>query len=163
MDRTARIVLILAFAFLISWYYLVSRIYPPKPVPLRNTNLVSNVTNTFGTSLTSSNGITAIPAIIRPVTAPSGIEQTVLIENDDARYTFTSQGGGLKRVELKKYPQFIGCQNEGANTNSLATLNRNAPLPLLVLLGGQEMEGDGNFQITRTGNGLHAEKVLANG
>ncbi len=99
----------------------------------------------------------------RTVTPPSGTEKTVVIENDDARYTFTSHGGGLKRIELKKYPQFVGEKNEDLTTNSLATLNRNAPLPVLTLLGGEEIEGDGNFQITKTANGLRAEKVLTNG
>ena len=163
MDRTARIVLILAFAFLISWYYLVNRIYPPKPVPLRNTNLVSNLTNTAGTNSINSNSVAAIPSISRPIKVPSGIEQTVVIENDDARYTFTSQSGGLKRVELKKYLQFVGCTDASTPTNSLATLNRNAPLPVLALLGGEEIEGDGNFLLTKTGTGLRAEKLLTNG
>src|SRR6185369_260931 len=55
------------------------------------------------------------------------------------------------------------CTDASTPTNSLATLNRNAPLPVLALLGGEEIEGDGNFQLAKTGNGLRAEKTLTNG
>ena len=170
MDRTARIVLVLSFAFLISWYYLVNRIYPPKKLPPQPTNAVLNVTNKAGVvDLTQpgSNAATNLAGAVRPgrtaAAAPAGTEQTVLFENEDARYTFTSFGGGIKAVELKQYMQFVGRKNETNVNNSLATLNRHAPLPVLALVGGEDIEGDGNYQLTKTATGLRAEKGLTNG
>jgi YidC/Oxa1 family membrane protein insertase len=167
MDRTARIVLVLSFAFLISWYYLVNRIYPPKKIPPRPTNAVLNVTNSLGApnlgtnvAVSGSNGIRAARTL---TTIPAGTEQTVLFENEFARYTFSSFGGGIKAVELKGYPQFVGCQKETNVSNALATLNRHAPLPVLALVGGEEIEGDGAFQLTKSVTGVRAEKVLTNG
>ena len=37
-------------------------------------------------------------------------ENTVVISNADARYTFTSRGGGLKSIELLKYPETISAR-----------------------------------------------------
>ncbi|MDB6039901.1 MAG: Membrane protein insertase YidC, partial [Verrucomicrobiales bacterium] len=151
MDRTARIVLVLSFAFLISWYYLVNRIYPAKKLPPQATNVVLNVTNRTGVADVTqpgSNTAANLAGSVRPgrtaAATPAGAEETVLFENEDARYTFTSLGGGIKAVELKGYMQFVGRKDETNVNNSLATLNRHAPLPVLALVGGEDIEGDGN-------------------
>src|SRR5205814_10423164 len=73
-------------------------------------------------------------------------EELVVVANANARYTFTSRGGGLKLIELKKYPESVGCRNRnGFLTNKLATLNTKAPVPAFALLGSEALQGDGNF------------------
>ena len=37
-------------------------------------------------------------------------EQTIVLTNAHARYTFTSRGGGLKSVELLDYPETISAR-----------------------------------------------------
>ena len=37
-------------------------------------------------------------------------EQTIVLTNARARYTFTSRGGGLKSVELLDYPETISAR-----------------------------------------------------
>ena len=48
------------------------------------------------------------PSTIPAVTnLPPAEEHTVTIESPEARYIFTSLGGGIKLIELKKYPQRV--------------------------------------------------------
>jgi len=86
--------------------------------------------------------------------------------NNWIRYTFTSRGGGLKSVELLDYPETISArwkkENESSN-NGFATLNARTPVPVLAILGDTNLVGDGNFNLTRTGDGVRAEKLLPGG
>ncbi|MGH7990921.1 MAG: membrane protein insertase YidC, partial [Limisphaerales bacterium] len=91
-------------------------------------------------------------------------ENLIVITNADARYTFTSRGGGLKSVELLKYPETVSPRWEKEMaTNAVATLNTRAPLPMLAILGGTNLVGDGNFTLTKTDDGVRAEKSFADG
>ncbi|HTV75836.1 MAG TPA: membrane protein insertase YidC, partial [Candidatus Baltobacteraceae bacterium] len=82
------------------------------------------------------------------------------------RYTFTSRGGGLKSVELLKYPETISArwrkQNE-SSANGVATLNARTSVPVLSILGDSSLIGDGNFTLTKTDGGVRAEKLLTDG
>jgi YidC/Oxa1 family membrane protein insertase len=88
-------------------------------------------------------------------------EQTLVVTNDLAIYTFTSRGGGLKSVQLKKYPAAIDCGKTTAGELRLASLNAKAPLPALALAGGA-ME-NGSFNLSREGETVRAEKTLPTG
>jgi len=92
-------------------------------------------------------------------------EQTLTLTNGRTKYTFTTRGGGLKTVELLDYPQTISARWKGQITNSasLATLNARVDLPVLAVVGDQELVGDGNFTLTKTATGVRMEKTLANG
>jgi YidC/Oxa1 family membrane protein insertase len=170
MDRKSILILAASFALLMAWYPLVNRWYPPAPLP-KSTNAVSQATNGVR-SLTAgepaTNRVPEVnrlpPALSRALPLAETAEQLVVVENEQARYTFTSHGGGLKRVELKQYPERVGSQRRStlSNTNS-ATLNRRASLPVLALLGGTDIQGDGVFLLSRTGTGVRAEKKLTNG
>ena len=93
-------------------------------------------------------------------------EHTVVLTNGTARYTFTSRGGGLKLVELLDYPETISArwrrQDENPS-NGVATLNTHAAVPVLAVLGDPSLIGDGNFTLTRTANGVRAEKDFPDG
>jgi YidC/Oxa1 family membrane protein insertase len=93
-------------------------------------------------------------------------EQKIVLTNQRARYTFTSRGGGLKLVELLDYPETISARwktRKGNPTNAVATLNTHAPVPVLAVLGDAEFVGDGNFTLTKTDDGVRAEKSFTNG
>ena len=136
--------------------------YPPRPLAPVSTNTAAtpvSVTNTNGTATSTTlppPSLEAMPAVVN-TNVP---EDLVELTNENARYTFTSHGGGLKRVELLHYPETIANRRQ---TNRLATLNELTPAPTLSLLGGDAIAGDGLFKLTKTETGLRAEKTLSNG
>src|SRR4051812_4840367 len=124
MDRKAIIVLTLSVALLFSWYFMVGRIFPPRPVPV-NTNTIALASNRAGT-LTNQPGLSAATNLAPLLTSgstnavrPNQPEETIVLSNAVARYTFTSHGGGLKLVELLKYPQRVACRGQ-VSTNAPA-------------------------------------------
>ena len=167
MDRKSIIALVVSFILLMLWYPLVNKIYPPKPLPPRATNapLESlSLTNRSGTS-------PAAPAVIeeavlapKPIVTVNVQEELRVVTNSNARYTFTSYGGGLKLVELVHYPETVSrSHDKQPPTNNLATLNAFTPAPTLALLDGEAVQGDGIFTLTQTDTGVRAEKLLTNG
>jgi YidC/Oxa1 family membrane protein insertase len=90
-------------------------------------------------------------------------EQLVVITNENARYTFTSHGGGLKLVELIDYPEEVRRKRGEEDSARLATLNRDGFLPTLAVLDGETVQGNGIFQLSATGNVVRAEKLLPGG
>ena len=84
--------------------------------------------------------------------------------NDNAHYTFTSYGGGLKLVELLRYPETLATPRQALlKANNFETLDTYTPAPTLALMDGDAVQGDGIFALTRTRNGVRAEKSLTNG
>ena len=104
MDRKSIIALVVSFVVLMLWYPLVNKIYPPKPLP-------PGATNDYAAALSSTNrsaSLQSAPAAAeapataapRPVVTADAPESFLTVANDNARYTFTTHGGGLKLVEL---------------------------------------------------------------
>lgn len=167
MDRKSFIVLVASFALLAVVYWGTNRLFPPVPLPpSTNTLAGARATNTSATNpVASPASAAAFPAQLErePIASTNALEQTLSIENQDVRYTFTSHGGGIKSIELKKYPATVECRNRtAANSNQLATLNAAAPAPILGILGGEAM-GDGVFALSKIGTAVRAEKLLPNG
>src|SRR5256712_376026 len=169
MDRKAIIILVVSFALMIGWSLLVNRIYPPQPIPPETnrltgaTNQTTANTNVSATAAPSSGVSTSAPTTGTLVESEEP-EKLLMIENDILRLTFTSHGGGLKLVELKKYPESVACRSRnGSSTNKFATLNTKAPVPAFALVGSEALQGDGNFSLTKTDRGVHAEKILPSG
>jgi YidC/Oxa1 family membrane protein insertase len=167
MDRKSIIALVVCFLVLMLWYPLVNKIYPPKPLPPGATNAVA-----AALSLTNRVAPTsAAPAVLEePAAAPKPLvtvnvpEELLVVTNSNARYTFTSHGGGLKLVELVHYPETVSTRREKQPAaNNLATLNAFTPAPTLALLDGEAVQGDGIFTLARTDTGVRAEKLLTNG
>jgi len=122
MDRKSVIVLIICGVLFVLWAQLTPRLYPPPPVT--KTNILAGATNaiTGGTNLPVPLEATAARPFTSPL--PSAPEELLVMTNDVARYTFTSHGGGLKMVELLKYPESVSCgSKQNVATNRVATLN----------------------------------------
>jgi len=169
MDRKSIAILVLSFGLLLAWTPLTHKIWGPPPDP--STNVVSGVTGTTTNATNTAAGdVPPATAQVRAasvaastlVIAPNTPEQTETISTDEVQYTFTSHGGGLKLVELTKYPHSAGSKS-GVDTNKFASLNTKAPVPIMALLGGTAIEGDGIYKLTKEGNTLKAEKLLTNG
>ena len=169
MDRKAIIILAVSFALMIGWSLLVNRIYPPQPIPLE-TNRLASATNqtTANTNVSAaaaaSSGVSTSAPTTGTLVESEEPEKLLTIENDIWRLTFSSHGGGLKLVELKKYPESVACRSRnGFSTNKFATLNTKAPVPAFAFVGSEALQGDGNFSLTKTDGGVRAEKTLPNG
>ena len=110
MNRNTIAIIAVCLGLLMTMNYLANKIYPPIPVPVAtnapagSTNLTSAGTNAAGASATNPpSAIT--PASVNYVVQTAIPEELLVVTNDDARYTFTSRGGGLKAIELVRYPE----------------------------------------------------------
>jgi len=170
MDRKSILVIVACIGFMFLWTgVLVPKYFtgPPKPGGSNRVATATSPTNVTSTNVTSpATSAPAAPAaeFVRPTFSTNATEQLIVLTNDSARYTFTSQGGGLKQIELLKFPETISRRSKGSKPNNgLVTLNEHAPLPVLAVVGSDSVSGDGVFSLTQTGNSVRAEKVLANG
>jgi len=169
MDKTGIIVISLCVVLLGWWFVEQNKIAQeqarwnrahPQAV-LTNAPAATNGGTTTGTGAGAGASTATVPVFF-DANAP---ETTIVLTNGSAIYTFTSRGGGLKTVALTNYPETISARWKGQihNSGSVASLNTHAPTPVLAVLGDPSFVGDGNFTLTRTGDGVRAEKALADG
>src|SRR5262245_2239788 len=153
MDRKAIIVVSASVAFIILWIFVIVPKYLTPTAPPQSATPVTSAEATV--SSTNANGQVTTPATtttspggstnaVVPFVAPSAAEQTEILTNSDARYVFTSHGGGVKQIELLAYPETPGHARK-FNTNRVATLNTRAPVPVMALLGDSSLQGDGIY------------------
>lgn len=152
--------------FIILWVFVIVPKYLTPPARPQATNTVATVQSNLpaGTAPATPPALTAATNVAAPVAAPPATEVTLTVTNAEARYTFTSHGGGLKQVELLQYPETSG-RDRKQLAGRVATLNTKAPVPVMALLGDPALQGDGVFALSRVpnGDGVRAEKELGNG
>ena len=161
MDRTGIIVVTICAILLGFWYYdsIKYQKYEAQQQALSNTNVVVTDQSPVVVSDTASSAPT--PGFSISTNAP---EKTLTLTNAGARYVFTSRGGGIKSVGLLNYPETISPRwKKNSDTNEVSTLNAGAPVPILTILGDPNLLGEGDFSLTRTDNGVEAEKPLPDG
>ena len=174
MDRKSISVIVGCVALLVVWQFvIVPKYWPYKPAPPATntaTNGVVQGTLTNGSNVNQQLEQAAQMAASMTRPGPqlevntNTAEQLLVLTNENARYTFSSYGGGLKLVELLNYPETIpSWRNKRAQASGLASLNTYTPSPTLSVLGGSVVQGDGIFTLTRTTTGVRAEKTLTNG
>jgi len=168
MDRTSIIAIVICFIILGLWsFVLMPKLYPVKPIPAGSTNApaaTTSATNPVPASNAPAPVAEAIPSAPRAVASTNVPEELVSITNENARYTFSTHGGGLKLIELLKYPEHVSTRRvKQSETNRVAMLNSFTPAPTLSLLDGNAVQGDGIFKLTQTPEGVRAEKTLTNG
>lgn len=178
MDRKAIIVITCSIALLLVWPALFNRLYPPSPLPPGATNQVAGASRPAagGTNAPAAAAIAGatsapVPAVLSPSTdhlsqlpsfKPTGPEQTVAVSNSVVRYTFTSHGGGIKSVDLYKYPETVDCnRKDKPSSGRVANLNGTAALPAMLISGDPALQGDDVFTLEATSKGVRAEKRLA--
>jgi YidC/Oxa1 family membrane protein insertase len=160
MDRTGIIVVTICALLLGGWFIQEQKYQAQRGAPL--------ATNAIAAAQVPAPNPSA--ASFTPVATPwfdlgtNALESFITITNGDARYTFTSRGGGLQSVKLTKYPDTIPLRwKKEMTTNGYAMLNTGAPMPMLAILGDARLIGDGNFTLTKTADGVRAEKVFPDG
>lgn len=166
MDRKSILILAVTAALFVTWPILVNKIYPP--IPVKHTNTVAIVTNRNVSPATISaagtNRIaTATDVLAGTTTPPVGKEENITVENQWARYHFSSSGGGITLIELKDFKSYVGCKADKAATNPPASLNRKSPVPMFELRENEAFLGDNVFRLSTNGQTVRAEKSLTNG
>jgi YidC/Oxa1 family membrane protein insertase len=168
MDRKSILVIVVCVGLMALWSMVLVPKYFTQPLPPAATNVT--------TRLPATNGVQPVPTTTpppptlspaptnRPAFATNTAEQTLTLTNENARYTFTSHGGGLKTVELVRYQENISRRRKGQPlTNGVVKLNMNSPAPVLAVVGDESIQGDGIFELTQTATGIRAEKALTSG
>jgi YidC/Oxa1 family membrane protein insertase len=170
MDKTGIIVVAICAVLLVFWFLEQSKLEQNRLALEAQRQAATNAAAPVQSQAATT---TATPIVVAPApAAASGFpfatnapEQTLVLTNDWARYTFTSRGGGLKRVDLLDYPETISArwQRTKASSNSVVSLNMGAAVPVLAVLGDTNLVGDGNFTLAKTDDGVRAEKLLPDG
>ena len=168
MDRKSIIILVACFVLFLLWMQLIPKLAPPIPASRKATNgpeasVTGTATNAPGLGLAEGATMAASTSAPPVFTLPTAQERLLEVTNENARYLFTSYGGGLKSIEL--YPKSATRRPRGGATatNGIATFNTQAPVPILTVLAGEGFQGDGIFELTRTATGVRAQKTLTNG
>src|SRR5256885_13936794 len=137
MDKKSIIIVVVSFALLVLLSRLTNYLWPPIPVP-RNTNQVAlqtNVTSSTQAVATLTNQPTISPSVAASFLSSNAPEHLVEIETPEARFVFTSRGGGLNVAELKNYPEVITCGKKSDAGTNRVHLNSAAPVPIMAVLG----------------------------
>jgi YidC/Oxa1 family membrane protein insertase len=165
MDRTGIIVVTLCVV-LLGYWFVGQQKYAQQRARYAATNQAAKAQSQF--AATNSNAVA--PALnvtttaVLPVFDTNAPEELLVITNARVRYIFTPRGGGLKSVELLDYPETVSARwKKKVAKDGVATLNLRAPVPVLAILGDASLVGDGNSTLTKTADGVHAEKSFANG
>ncbi len=169
MDRKSIAVIVVCIGFMFLWQgVLVPKYFSDqRPIPAAPTNApTATISGTQAVASVQSGPSVVLPAGegARLAITNNAAETLVSFTNDNAVYVFTSRGGGLKAIELTKFPETITRKRKDqANVVNAATLNTPAHLPVLAVLGSEALIGDGVFILTATATGVRAEKTLTNG
>jgi YidC/Oxa1 family membrane protein insertase len=155
MDRKSILILAAAMALLFGMSPLVDHFFPPKPIPVTAQSFVTNKSPVENVPVASAT-TERVPA------EPAIAEQILTVSNEDLIWHFTSDGGGIKTIDLRKYPAVIKRTAAGPAPTTPASLNTNAPVPIMSLMGGG-IQGNNDFTVTQSGETIHAEKMLTNG
>lgn len=165
MDRKGIALIAVCIAGMVGLKYVADFIWPtpagarPVSVVVASSNAPSTKVNAPPVNTTQAAPAQPLGAVVMP--AMGAAEESVVLENDLLRLTFTSQGGGARLIELKKYPASVDCRDTTAKGVPSA-LNRFAPVPALTL-GAGPLTGDGLFTLRKSGSTVRAEKALPNG
>lgn len=106
MERNQIIGLVLIMAMLVGYQYFVPSPEPTKP------NSTAQVKNSPSPSTPTVQAVPALDSVAAKAaygdfaSAAQGAAQDIVIENDDIRLTFSTKGGNVKEVLLKKYKTY---------------------------------------------------------
>ena len=155
MDRTGKLILVVSILLLIAGPILQNKFGPKSKLPvsdtnasIKGTNLVSQtngqpsvvepapiegeVKNTNAVPVSPSTNAVPVTPETGPKTplTPEDPEQKEFLENEFVKFTFTNRGGGVKKVELKKYLKEVG--RNATNAEPVELRMDRGRLPLLA-------------------------------
>jgi YidC/Oxa1 family membrane protein insertase len=165
MDRTGIIVISLCICLFGFWLFEQHK-YAEQVQQYNAAHPVAQTMSTATNNAVVSSYPSAPSVPTPPIFNPNGPEQLLVVSNRQARYIFTSHGGGIKTIELLDYPETISARwriHGDSGSNGVASLNARAPVPVMAVLGDSTLTGDGNFAMNATVDTVRAEKTLAGG
>lgn len=166
MDKKSIAVIGACMLLLFLWGPLVNKIWPPvkiEPVPgaIAGTNTLGQAATTNQFSAATPEQVSAAPVVASGAFTAAdqtpAAEALTHLENDLFKLTLTSEGGGVKVVELKNYPKHVSRKARG--DEMVAMLNEGAERPVLAIAG------DNNHYAWRpfASEGMQASARWANG
>lgn len=178
MDRRSLLLLSITCLVLVFWYPLMERIYPPKPLPPGATNALLRASaggatnaaagaepgsgaNASANPSAGANAAAAVAGIaIRPgitdtgFNPPTGKVEELVLDGEEARYFFTSAGGGIRQVELKGHNDAMTWADRKAGKPvQPAMVNRGLDTPIMSVIGLEGGDASGAYQLSRS-NGI---------
>lgn len=108
MERNQIIGLVLIMAMLIGYQLIVPSPEPPKPNPDTQAKNKPNPTVVAPQATVQLDSVAAKAAYGDFASAAQGSAKDIVVENDDVRLTFSTKGGSVKEVLLKKYKTYQG-------------------------------------------------------
>jgi len=165
-------ILVVLFALLFLWPYIVKQVFPPPPQD-ENASIGPRTTEATNATITAavepapaSNAppvlsqpipVAAAPAVPGEAPAHAGTQHsTVSISNEFLTLTMSSWGGGISGVELHKFRR-----TSDKNSGTLAMDFSGAPA--LSCEGIPGLSTNFDFEIAETGNTLTATRKTADG
>ncbi|NID09431.1 membrane protein insertase YidC [Fibrivirga algicola] len=107
MERNQLIGLLLILAMFVGYQYLVPK-PPSETKPAQITKTTRPSTNSVTAATTPLDSAAARTQFGDFATAATGQARDIVVENPDVKLTFSTQGGRVKEVLLKKYKTFDG-------------------------------------------------------
>lgn len=191
MDKKSFAIFAVSFGLLLAWPAFVGKFFPAQePSSLGGTNELSGVLSPVGDADAGSveqveqlGGDSSVandpPSMVEGATevvVPASViadERTTTLENDSARYQFSSLDGGIRQVDLTRYPTDTGCgvtSEAESDLSEFAQLNQWNDRSILALrLGESELvtgfdiseEADRVTMTRSLSSGLRVEKVFS--
>src|SRR5262245_7631294 len=101
MDRKSFTILVVCFGLFVAMNTLVPNLFPSIARPAASTNATATASapgqsNVVGQTSAPTTSVSAAPTTVPFTVATNVPEELVVLTNENARYTFTSHGGGLK-------------------------------------------------------------------
>lgn len=106
MERNQIIGLVLIMTMLIGYQLLVPSPEPTKPNPASQVKSKSNPTAAAPQAVKQLDSVAAKAAYGDFAAAAQGTAQDIVVENEDVKLTFSTKGGNVKEVLLKKYKTY---------------------------------------------------------
>lgn len=174
MDKTAIIVLTVC-ALIFGWWMVEEKKIADQAARQQAVELASH-TNQTATAYSPAPA-PALPEVsasaapfVQPATDPvvGAPEQILVVTNGLARFIFTSRGGGLAQVDLLQFPDTLSARWQTVKKSpstkpTVASLNTQAKVPVLAVLGDNDLTAAGDYQLSRRGNTVYAQIRLPNG
>ena len=159
MDKRSLLAIVLSFLILIVYQELIAYLYPPskKPVPTQPAEPSAPVpSHAPPPSLAEGTGKQAeepTPPVAAP--APAAAGRDITVENEVYTAVFSSLGGQLKSLRLKRYPGDAGRDSPPREMVQEGALGE---LPLAVRLEGKNLSvGDDTVLYEVSGGDIHLQ------
>jgi YidC/Oxa1 family membrane protein insertase len=108
-----------------------------------------------------TNGVPPVGVAMVPQ-VPTVAEEFIELETEFSHYTFTSHGGGIKTIGMKKHPERVG-RLAAFGAGRLITLNKHAPVPIGALFLEGALDEKTPYELTRSNDTVIAQKVFPDG